>query len=118
MSPHPAPPEIPIPDRIRELCAWYGEIEAEEKAYFARTQKCHAEAIEVEREASKLESELRDDPDPAKFRRLAEVRILARELRQLSNEITRSFFWQRRDYITFEAPFTVTTGRSWPSWLR
>jgi len=93
-------PTISTPEKLRELCTWFNGIEAEEKQYFAKIAKCHSGAIEVDHEIADLQAELRNNPDPKKFRRLAEVRILARELRQLETESVHQFFWQRRDFLT------------------
>jgi len=101
MSPTSIPePRISTPEKLRELCAWFNGIEAEEKEYFAKIAACHGGAIEVDHEIADLQAELRNNPDPKKFRRLAEVRILARELRQLETDSVHQFFWQRRDYMT------------------
>lgn len=93
-KPEATPEPTPPCDRIREICKWFRDIEAEEARYFAAADECGSAWVKLGNAAASLRAQLREEPDVERFLELARTEA---ELKALGELRANDVFWIRRD---------------------
>lgn len=83
-------------ERVKEILTWFRGIEADEATYFQAADECQRQARDMLGSIARISAELRERPDPEKFRELARERSEHDYLHQLTTD-SGGLFWQRRD---------------------